>query len=50
MNWNIIHQLTLGFSFGSFAFLYLIVLFKGVPEAIKAMKSDEKPKAEKTEK
>ena len=40
MNWSIIHALTLGISFGSFGFLYLLVLIKGIPEAIKTMKEN----------
>lgn len=42
MDWSMIHQITLGVSFGTFAFLYVLVLFKGIPEALKSMKSDEK--------
>lgn len=41
MNWSMIHALTLGFSFGTFGFLYLIVLFKGIPEALKSMWKDD---------
>lgn len=44
MNWSLIHLLTLGFSFGTFGFLYLIVLFKGIPEAIKTMKENKESK------
>ena len=40
MDWNTIHALTLGISFGSFGFLYLLVLIKGIPEAIKTMKEN----------
>lgn len=45
MNWSTIHALTLGVSFGTFGFLYLIVLFKGIPEAIRVMRNNsEQPK------
>ena len=40
MDWNTIHALTLGISFGSFGLLYLFVLIKGIPEAIKTMKEN----------
>jgi len=38
MNWNTIHALTLGLSFGTFGFLYLLVLIKGIPEVLKTMR------------
>lgn len=42
MDWSMVHQITLGVSFGTFAFLYVLVLFKGIPEALKTMKDDKK--------
>lgn len=42
MNWSTIHALTLGVSFGTFGFLYLLVLIRGIPEALKIMKDSEK--------
>jgi len=40
MNWSTIHALTLGVSFGTFAFLYFLVLIKGIPESLKTMKEN----------
>ena len=42
MDWSMIHQVTLGVSFGTFAFLYVLVLFKGIPEALKSMRDNDK--------
>lgn len=42
MNWSTIHALTLGLSFGTFGFLYLLVLIKGIPEVLKTMKENHK--------
>lgn len=42
MNWSTIHALTLGLSFGTFGFLYLLVLVKGIPEVLKTMKENHK--------
>ena len=39
MNWSMFHAVTLGISFGTFGFLYLIVLIKGIPEAIRTMRA-----------
>ena len=41
MNWSLFHAVTLGISFGTFGFLYLIVVIKGIPEAIKTMRSED---------
>lgn len=46
MNWSTIHALTLGVSFGTFGFLYLLVLLKGIPEALKILKDPDKDKKE----
>lgn len=42
MDWSMVHQVTLGVSFGTFGFLYILVLLKGIPEALKSMKDDKK--------
>lgn len=41
MNWSMFHAITLGISFGTFGFLYLMVLIKGIPEAIKTMRAED---------
>ncbi len=40
MNWSSFYQFVTGASFGSFGILYLIVLIKGLPEAIKSLKEN----------
>ena len=40
MNWSSFYQFVVGASFGSFGILYIIVLFKGLPEAIQSLKND----------
>lgn len=41
MNWSLFHAVILGISFGTFGFLYIIVLIKGVPEAIRSMRQND---------
>ena len=40
MNWSIFHELTFGIGAGTFITLYLLILIKGIPEALKALKDD----------
>jgi hypothetical protein len=36
--WKLFNEFTVGFGYGSFAILYLIVLFKAVPDILRSFK------------